>query len=66
MNKPLDAATIASLETITSADLDEFFAQHDASKARRHGKPFSKRSEGRDRRAERKAKEARRYDWFNA
>ncbi|AZO29370.1 hypothetical protein [Mesorhizobium sp. M1B.F.Ca.ET.045.04.1.1] len=64
MNKPLDAAARADLETITAADLDAFFAQHEARKVR-HGKPFAKRQDGRDRRAERKAKEARRYDWFN-
>ncbi|TIX28867.1 hypothetical protein [Mesorhizobium sp.] len=65
MNKPLDSAARADLETITAADLDAFFARYEARKVK-HGKPFSKRTEGRDRRAERKAKEARRYDWFNA
>ncbi|WP_164774726.1 hypothetical protein, partial [Mesorhizobium sp. M7A.F.Ca.AU.002.02.1.1] len=59
------SAARADLETIAAADLDAFFSQHEARKAK-HGKPFSKRMEGRDRRAERKAKEARRFDWFNA
>lgn len=63
MNKPLDSADLAELEMISSADLDAFFAQHEARKVR-HGAPFAKRQAGRNRRAERKAKE-RRYDWFN-
>ncbi|TIW21327.1 MAG: hypothetical protein E5V63_29640 [Mesorhizobium sp.] len=65
MNKPLDpAAPRDGFETF--ADLDAFLKSYSEGKAKRHGKPFSKRVEGRERRAERKAKEARRFDWFNA
>lgn len=65
MNKPLDFSIFAALELIATADLDSVIAAHKAGKTKRHSKPFAKRDEGRDRRAARREKQARRFDWFN-
>lgn len=63
--KPLDI--FAELERIATADLDSVIADHSANRAdRRSREPFAKRGAGRERREARRAKQARRFDWFDA
>lgn len=62
MNAPLSRADLERL-AVHSADLMAQLVPNVPSHSKRHGSPFSKRSEGRARRAERKDKAARRFDW---
>lgn len=62
MNKHLSRTEIAAIAVDLETRLDAELARP----RKRHGEPFAKRAEGRDRRKARRARQAERMAWLNS